>query len=75
MRHRYPRTFPFAPLEPLLAGSNATKVLRISARTLTEYRRYGLNATQADRLACRLGRHPFEVWGPAWYGLREAVPV
>lgn len=59
------RTFDFAPLEAVLAGMPSNQVLQalqISGSTLASYRARGLTVTQADRLACRLGYHPSEVW-------------
>lgn len=76
MTHRQPRVFPYAPLALALMGRNPVRALRVSTKTLAEYRRFGLNAEQADRLACRIGKHPAEVWGQEWFAaddLEEAL--
>jgi hypothetical protein len=60
--------FPFAPLAALMALSEhlACQQLRVSGRTAQEYRRDGVSALVADRLAVRAGFHPAEVW-PSWW--------
>lgn len=39
----------------------------VSRAAWVKYRRRGLSASVADRLAVRCGYHPCEVWGPAFY--------
>jgi hypothetical protein len=39
--------------------------LGTSPRQIRRWRATGLTETQADRLACRLGQHPSQVW-PSW---------
>lgn len=60
MTHRY-------PLDPLFALMGETphaacKILRLAGRTQKEYRRDGVTAKVADRMAVRAGFHPYEVW-------------
>lgn len=61
---------PFADLEAMvdtrhLPGTVA-QVLGISGTTANRYRREGLSVKQADKLACRAGLHPANVWPEQW---------
>ncbi len=42
------------------------RVLKLSGATHTRMVREGLSVDQADRIACRLGHHPANIWGDAW---------
>ena len=58
-------TYPFAALlekAGLETTSKAVRGLSISGEAFKRYTEHGLTADQADRLACRAGFHPAEVW-------------
>jgi len=60
------------PLEPLLAAAGLSRAalgrqLRLAGHTMRAASRRGLSDVQADRWAVRLGLHPVEVWGSAWF--------
>jgi hypothetical protein len=70
------RSFPI-PIEPLrkhLSDTGAPHRV-LSKKHSTAYyrgkRRGGLSIWTADAIACALGKHPFEIWGPAWYELTD----
>lgn len=56
--------YPFAPLAALMGSSEASAArrLNVSGKTEQQYRREGLSAKVADRMAVRAGYHPYEVW-------------
>lgn len=61
--------FQFADLVALVEQCSArelAELLDISPRTVHRYRKAGLNAIQADRIAVSAGFHPAEVW-PDWW--------
>lgn len=61
-------TYPFAALlekAGLETTSKAVRGLSISGASFNRYTEHGLTPEQADRLACRAGFHPAEVW-PEW---------
>lgn len=65
---RYPRLF---PLQPLLDAADVTagqigRLCKISGSRVAEAVSGGLTVWEADRLACRLGLHPGNVW-PEWW--------
>jgi hypothetical protein len=59
------RRYPFGPVEQLAdhwtAGELALR-LGVHRSQLYRWRRYGVTVDQADTLACRVGRHPAELW-------------
>lgn len=61
-----PRTvrYPFQDLERLarLPETILCARLRISWKTLKDYRNDGIDALRADELAGRINRHPTEIW-------------
>lgn len=61
-------TYPFAALLEHMAVSprQAQVILSSSGEAMKRYTERGLTAEQADRLACRAGFHPAEVW-PSWW--------
>lgn len=67
--------FALAPLEVAVEvcfpGCQGPSVLRVGGSTWRQYRRDGLSAFQADRLAVRLGLHPAEVWTDWCIGAAE----
>lgn len=58
--------FALSPLEAAIdvrfPGRAGARLLHVSGATWAQFRRTGLSAFQADRLAVRLGLHPAEVW-------------
>lgn len=61
--------FQLADLVALVEQRSArelAELLDISPRTVHRYRRTGLSAMQADRIAVSAGFHPAEVW-PDWW--------
>lgn len=71
--------YPFAPLAeamaiPLVsihgpartAEASAARELGISGRTAQQYRREGMSAVVAERMALKAGWHPANIW-PDWY--------
>lgn len=56
--------YPFAPLAALMgmSESQACRMLGISGKTQQEYRRDGMSAKVADRMAVKARFHPYEVW-------------
>ena len=61
--------FQFADLVALVEARSArelAEILDISPRTVHRYRKGGLSAIQADRIAVSAGFHPAEVW-PDWW--------
>ena len=59
------KRYPFGPLEAS-AGTESTSALAaqldVDANQVYRWRRYGVTADQADRLATRLGLHSFALW-------------
>lgn len=44
---------------------------QVSGRSVIQrWRKTGLNLRSADRVALALGRHPFELWGRAYWGAK-----
>lgn len=64
---RVERRYPIAPLAEALGGSVhvVAQRLGLSGSTWQQYRDNGVSPGVADRLACRIGRHPAELW-PDW---------
>jgi hypothetical protein len=64
---------PFAPLGEWMKA----KDLSISsfghneARMLHRYQHRGMTAQAADEWACRIGLHPFQVWGLDWFSFDQ----
>lgn len=58
---------PFEPLERLylLEFQNLSRVF--NGTSLRRWRTEGIPILTADELACRIGRHPSEVYGQAWF--------
>lgn len=58
---------PFAPLERLylLEYDNLSRVF--NGNSLKRWRTEGVPILTADELCCRIGRHPGEVYGQAWW--------
>lgn len=58
--------FAFLLLEVAVAerygSADAAKVLGISGTTAAHFRANGMSAYQADKLACRIGLHPGEIF-------------
>lgn len=59
---------PMAPLQRLLAGSvtDTAERLGITRTTFYRYRRDGIPADEADRLAIAAGSTPYNVWGRSY---------
>jgi hypothetical protein len=65
---------PFAPLEHVLAGITINrepclhnpgalaKVAGVTARQIYRWRTDGMTVLAADRVCCRINRHPAEIW-------------
>lgn len=45
-----------------LEESQAARAVRISGSTEQHYRQYGMSIDVAERMADRIGRHPYELW-------------
>ena len=61
---------PFGPLDVVLGEQSeraTAALLGVAPRTVTRWRLDGLTWAQADELAVRIGLHPLEVWGTAWW--------
>ena len=59
------KRYPLAPLAEALGLPNTSMLARhlgLSGTTWKEYRDQGVSEKVADRLACRAGFHPSEVW-------------
>lgn len=68
------RTFTL-PFEPLWRASRCTthevfaEVVGATRASIENYHTKGyISWTYADRYACALGFHPWEIWGDAWFG-------
>jgi hypothetical protein len=69
-------SLPFEPLEAAAreVSPDLTRALHISSTTLERYRNVGVTVEQADKLAVRIGIHPWWIWGDAfWEDLPEWV--
>lgn len=64
MAPRVTRRFPLEPLAEAVGVQKPqlAKLLGVRGRTWVEYRDLGVSEFVADRMACRLGLHPFVVW-------------
>lgn len=70
------KPLPKLPFRPLYdradcnTAADFAAVVGSSERAVRSYLLRGvINYLQADRYACRLGFHPYEVWGEAWLEL------
>jgi hypothetical protein len=64
------RTFPRDPLLRVMRADGlapSAHGLSVSGTTWRRWGIQGLSEAEADHYACRLGRHPVEVWGLDWY--------
>lgn len=64
--HGEPR-LDFDPLERVFAASGEPLWRFMGGSTIHRYRRMGIPLSRADEWACRLGMHPCELWGDAWW--------
>lgn len=49
-----------------VSDKDCGKRLGVSERQIRKARIQGMDWTQADLFACRIGRHPVEIWGEEW---------
>lgn len=42
-------------------------ILGVERQTLRRWKETGVPLLKADRLACKLGMHPAEIWGEDWW--------
>ena len=63
------RPFPLGPQVDTAGETHWLLALRlgVSWATYCRARTVGLTWQQADVWACRIGKHPSEVWGMAWW--------
>jgi hypothetical protein len=67
------RTLPTAPLTEYVQSrfdtdEDAAAALDVKVATIRGWRhRPRIGAINADRLAVRLGRHPYDIWGWQWF--------
>lgn len=47
----------------------------VSRSTMSKWERFDLNIYAADRCACKLGYHPYEIWGDAFYAGTALSPT
>ena len=52
---------------PELSDGDIASVLGVTRRTIVRWKIIGLDCWTADKAAVRLGLHPCEVWGDAWW--------
>lgn len=68
------RTWPTAPLVAMLvARYGALGEIPDTNQRRNLYRHTEIGWRTADRYACSHGWHPFQVWGPAWYGWDDGI--
>ncbi len=60
---------PLEPLEALLHSRGMVWNDVAGGTAVKEWRKNGIPALSADTVACRLGAHPFEVYGDLWWQL------
>lgn len=75
-----PKPQPRLPAEPLLVMwdrnmSMMARSLGVSRRAVQHWNEIGLSWRQADEVAGKLGLHPFDIWGSAWFELESKEPV
>lgn len=63
--HGEPR-YAFGPLERVIVGLDLRLSDVMSGSTINRYRAEGVPEFRADELACKLGRHPGELWDEWW---------
>lgn len=63
------RCFDFAPLERIILGRDLALNTVASGTSVKEWRLRGIPWDRADTLCCKLGMHPFDVYGEDWYDL------
>jgi hypothetical protein len=51
----------------------ASAVLGVSGATWLEWKRIGIPWERADRVACKLGHHPIELFGDDWLEAQKVV--
>lgn len=68
------------PMEPLLAlwdpGTELSTIADACGHSRAALRHWienGVTATRADEVACRIGRHPSNVWGQAWWDIAREM--
>ena len=68
------------PVTPLLAlwdpGTDLTTIAEACGHSRAAVRHWmenGVTATKADEIACRIGRHPSNVWGQAWWDIAREM--
>jgi len=68
------------PMQPLLSlwepGTELGQIAEACGHSRAAVRHWidnGITATRADEVACRIGRHPSNVWGQAWWDLAREM--
>lgn len=69
---------PFWRLERFLSDAGTSDraiagACRINHRSVSQYRASGVPFLQADRIACRIGVHPANIWPEYWTAGAEAL--
>lgn len=68
---------PFWRLERFLDAGTSDRAIagacRINHRSVAMYRAGGVPFLQADRIACRIGVHPANIWPEYWTAEAEAL--
>lgn len=67
----------YRPLKPAVLRLDGTilvdrlihddRLASVDTSLISRWRRQGITVWDADRWACRLGYHPIEIWGQAFY--------
>lgn len=63
------RPFPMQPLLDVTPGDSAkkkAKALGLDRIQIVRWLDYGLTEAQADELACKVGKHPIDIWPDIW---------
>lgn len=74
------RTVPTAPLDAYLRArfdtdADTAAALGVKTDTVRGWRhRPSMTVFSADRLAVRLGRHPYDIWGWGWFEIPDPEP-
>lgn len=68
---------PFARLEAYIRSEGSARAIGTACgmnhSSVTDYRVRGIPLLQADRVACRLGVHPANIWPEYWTAGIEAL--
>jgi len=65
--HRAQQRFDFAPFEREMVRQGRPLHRWFSSTTVWRYRSEGIPEFTADEYACKIGKHPSEIWGAEWW--------